>query len=138
MINEVFLCGNLTRDPEYKSIPSGVGVVNFDIAVNHIFKDKSGNKKEEVSYFNCEAWDTAADYINKNFSKGDQIFVKGQLKQDRWTHDGKNLSRIKVKVFTFLQMNRKSKSTSTKTESEPEPEKTAESMEPLDMSEIPF
>ena len=45
-LNKAFLFGNLTRDPELKSLPSGIKVVSFGLATNRTWKDKNGVKQE--------------------------------------------------------------------------------------------
>ena len=51
-INKAIVYGNLTRDPELKSLPSGQAVTNFSIATNRVWKDKNGAKQESVDYHN--------------------------------------------------------------------------------------
>jgi len=51
-INKVTLYGNLTRDPELKSIPSGNKVCSFSLATNRTYKDASGNKQEQTEFHN--------------------------------------------------------------------------------------
>ena len=51
-LNKVFIIGNLTRDPELRSLPSGAAVVNFSIATNRVWKDQQGQKQEQVEFHN--------------------------------------------------------------------------------------
>ena len=55
-INKAIIYGNLTRDPELKSLPSGTVVVNFSVATNRTWKDKNGQKQEDVEYHNVVAF----------------------------------------------------------------------------------
>lgn len=87
-INEVTVCGNLTRDPELKSLPSGTTVCNFSVAVNRVWNDKDGKKQEEVEYVNCVFFGKTADTIAKYFAKGANIYVRGRLKTQSWEKDG--------------------------------------------------
>ncbi len=97
-LNIVVLQGNLTKDPEFRNIQSGAAVCSFSIASNRQWFDKqSGQKKEEVSYVDCEAWGKTAELVNQYLKKGRGCIVEGRLKQDRWqTNDGQNRSRLKV------------------------------------------
>jgi single-strand DNA-binding protein len=97
--NKVFLIGNLTRDPETKQVGSSQ-VCNFGLAVNRKYNDKqTGEKKEEVSFFDLECWGRTAELAQQYLKKGRPIFMEGRLKQDRWeTEDGKKMSRIKIQV----------------------------------------
>ena len=53
---KVIAIGNLTRDPEMRVTPKGTAITQFSVAVNRTWKDESGQTKEEVSYFDVEAW----------------------------------------------------------------------------------
>ena len=97
--NKVFLGGNLTRDPEFKTLESGASVCNFSIAVNRRWKDKSSNElKEEVSFINCVSWQGLAKVVSENFKKGDPIFVEGRVKTETFDKDGTTQHRTKVVV----------------------------------------
>ncbi len=110
-MNNVILMGRLAQDPETRFIDTQKGqvaVTNFTIAVSRHFKKASGEKGEETSFIQCEAWDSGAETIQKYFSKGNPILLEGVLKQDRWEQqDGTKRSQIKVRVssFEFLPRN---------------------------------
>lgn len=97
-LNSVILAGNLTKDPELRNTQSGHAVVSFSIASNRQWFDKGSNqKKEEVSYVDCEAWGKTAELVAQFLKKGRGCIVQGRLKQDRWqTNDGQPRSRLKV------------------------------------------
>lgn len=95
------LGGNITRDVELKNTPSGTPVAQVGLAVNRSWKDPSGEKKEEVTFVDCEAWGKTAETIAKFFSKGKPIFIEGRLKLDQWEQDGQKRSKLKVVVDSF-------------------------------------
>ena len=78
-INKVMLYGNLTKDPELKSLPSGTAVCNFSIATNRRWKDKDGQQKEEVQYHNIVTFGKGAELIKQYMHKGSALFVEGRL-----------------------------------------------------------
>ncbi|AWI08364.1 single-stranded DNA-binding protein [Ereboglobus luteus] len=104
--NQVILIGNLTRDPELRVTPRGTSICQFGIAVNRTYKDESGNSKEEVNFFDIEAWGKQGEVISKFMSKGRPIFVQGRLKQDSWEDKATGQKRSKVKIvlegFQFI------------------------------------
>jgi single-strand DNA-binding protein len=101
-VNLCFFAGNLTRDPELKSTPSGKKVVNFSIAVNREFKRGDGTKDKEVSYIELEAWDSAAQFVSDTLQKGDSVFVECSVKEDRWEDkDGKKRSKHRYRANNF-------------------------------------
>jgi len=94
-LNNVNIMGNLTRDPEMKSLPSGKEVCSLSIANNHVFM-KNGEKVSEVSYFDVDVWGITAENCSKYLTKGKGVIVEGRLRQDRWEKDGKTQSRVKI------------------------------------------
>ena len=94
-LNYVNIMGNLTRDPEMKSLPSGKEVCSLSIANNRVFI-KNGEKVSEVSYFDVDVWGIAAENCSKYLTKGNGIIVEGRLRQDRWEKEGKTQSRVKI------------------------------------------
>ena len=56
-LNKVFLIGNLTRDPELRFTSNGMAVANLRLAVNHRFKDRAGEAKQEACFINVVVWD---------------------------------------------------------------------------------
>lgn len=100
--NKVLLMGNLTRDVQLKSLPSGQPVAEIGIAINRKFKTKDGQDREEVTYVDCECWGPRAEVIAKYFSKGKPIFVEGRLKLDSWEDkDGQKRSKMRVVIDDF-------------------------------------
>ncbi|MDR0409115.1 MAG: single-stranded DNA-binding protein [Spirochaetaceae bacterium] len=94
-LNHVSLIGRLTRDAEYKVLPSGQAVCNFSIAVNR--RRKNGDSwEDEANYFDIVLWGKQADSLNRYLVKGKQIGVDGELRQDRWQQDGQNRSKVVI------------------------------------------
>ena len=106
-LNSVNIMGNLTRDPELKTIPSGKAVCSLSIANNRIFS-KNNEKVTEVSYFDVEVWGVVAENCAKYLKKGSGIIVEGRLKQDRWEKDGKTQSRVRITANSVHFMPKKS------------------------------
>jgi single-strand DNA-binding protein len=100
-INKAILIGNLTKDPELKSLPSGMVVASFSIATNRTWKDKDGQKKEEVEYHNITAFGKQAELVNQYCKKGDSLYVEGRLQTRSWEADGKKLYRTEIVMETM-------------------------------------
>jgi single-strand DNA-binding protein len=120
-LNKVFLIGNLTKDPELRYTPNGVGVVNLRVAVNRKFRDRaSGELKEETCFITVTAWDKQAEACKQHLFKGSPIFIEGTLQSRSWeSSDGqkRNVIEIRAERVQFLGPIRGNKSES---ESEPE------------------
>lgn len=90
-LNTVTIMGRLTRDPELKTLPSEMQVVNFNIAHN-VAKEKS-------IFIDCVAFGRNAEFITKYFKKGGQIILSGSLDIDSYTDkEGKDARKTKIKV----------------------------------------
>lgn len=82
--NKVIMIGNLTRDPELRYTPTSVPVANFGIAVNRVYKNKQGEKQEEVNFFNVVAWTRKAELCAEYLHKGSPVMVEGRLASRSW------------------------------------------------------
>ena len=83
-LNKAILIGNLTRDPELKSLPSGTKVVGFTLATNRTWKDANGAKQEAVEYHNVISYGKQAEVIAQYCKKGDQLLVEGRIQTRSW------------------------------------------------------
>lgn len=101
--NKVILLGNLTRDVELRNVAGGQSVGEFGLAVNRQFTTKDGQKREEVTFVNCEAWGRQAEVLKQYMSKGRPLFIEGRLKYDSWEdkQTGKKQSKLVVVVENF-------------------------------------
>tara|TARA_R100001530_G_C4262263_1_gene140789 strand:- start:381 stop:761 length:381 start_codon:yes stop_codon:yes gene_type:complete len=101
--NKTILMGNLTRDPEIRSLPSGQTVTNFGLAVSETWTDKaSGEKREEVCFVDVDAWGRQGEVVLEYFSKGKPILVEGKLKFRQWeAEDGGKRSKHSITLDRF-------------------------------------
>jgi len=96
-INKAILFGNLTRDPELKALPSGANVTSFSIATNRVWKDKDGNRQENVDYHNIVVFGRQAETVAQYLKKGSSAYVEGRLQTRSWEDkDGKKNYRTEV------------------------------------------
>jgi single-strand DNA-binding protein len=101
-MNSVFLIGNLTRKPELRFVgEKKVAVANFSVAVNRYFKNAKGEREQEVTFVDCEAWATGAENMEKWLDKGNKVALTGSLKQESWEKDGQKHTKLKLRVENF-------------------------------------
>ena len=101
-LNKVQIIGNLTRDPEMKSLPSGIKVVSASIATNRVWKDQNGAKKEATEYHNIVAFGRPAEVIAQYMKKGGSLYVEGRLQTRSWDDkEGKKNYRTEIVVENF-------------------------------------
>ena len=97
--------GNLTRDPELRSIPSGQVVCNFTLAINRTYS-KDGQKVKETEFIEMDAWGRTAETIGKYCKKGEPLLVEARLKLDKWedkdTQQKRSKLRVVVDKFEFV------------------------------------
>ncbi|MBQ1540131.1 single-stranded DNA-binding protein [Candidatus Saccharibacteria bacterium] len=101
--SKAIITGNLTRDPELRTTANGSTVCGFSVAVNRVYKDSSGEQKEDVSYIDCSAWGRLGEMISQYAKKGSGVLVSGRLDQRSWEDktDGKKRSRVEIVVEDF-------------------------------------
>ncbi len=102
--NQVILMGNLTRDPEVRTTPSGQSVCSFSLALNRTWKDQSGQQQEAVDYIDVVAWGQLGERVGQYLQKGRRCLVTGRLQQRAWEQDGQKRSKVEVLAndVTFL------------------------------------
>ena len=145
--SKAIIMGNLTRDPELRSTPSGAQVCGFSVAVNRTFKDSSGQQQEAVSFIDCSAWGKAGEIIAQYAKKGSGIMVSGRLDQRSWEdkESGQKRSRVEIVVedFNFLGGGSGARNNDNG-DTGGAPAEVADvapsdiSDDPIDLSEIPF
>lgn len=100
--NQVILLGNLTRDVELRHTPSNQAVANIGLAMNRQYQTRDGERREETTFVDCEAWGRQAEVMAQYLSKGRPVFIQGRLKLDTWQdQQGQNRSKLKVVVENF-------------------------------------
>jgi single-strand DNA-binding protein len=104
--NRVILAGNLTRDPEMRYTPKGQAIAKITLAVNRNYTTESGEKREEVSFIDCDAFGKQAETLSTYMKKGRPLLVEGRLRQDTWedktTHQKQSKLKVVIDNFQFI------------------------------------
>lgn len=146
--NKVILMGNLTRDVEVRTTPSGQTVANFSLAVSRSWKDQNGQPQEQTSFINCVAWGKPGEIIAQYTSKGTPLLVSGRLDQRSYDDkDGNKRQAVEVNVedFNFIGGGRGDSGANDAPSAPRGNNKKSEDVviediddKPIDLSEIPF
>ena len=80
MVNKVILIGNLGRDPEVRSTPSGQPNAKFTLATSRRWKDKNGQKQEQTEWHQIVVWGAQAETCAKYLTKGREVYVEGEIR----------------------------------------------------------
>ena len=106
MVNKVILIGNLGRDPEVRSTPSGQPVASFTLATSRRWRDKNGQKQEQTEWHNIVVWGKQAEIAGQYLTKGKQVFIEGRLQtrswEDRQSGEKKYRTEIVCENFQML------------------------------------
>jgi len=96
-LNRAIVIGNLTRDPELRSLPSGIQVTSFSVATNRVWKDKNGARQESADYHNIVVFGRQAETAAQYLKKGSSVLVEGRMQTRSWdAQDGQKKYRTEI------------------------------------------
>ncbi len=100
--NKVILVGNLTRDPELRVTPNNNSICKLGLAVSRTYATRDGERREETTFVDIDAFGKQAEVIAKYMRKGRPIMIEGRLRLDQWeTNDGQKRSKLGVVLENF-------------------------------------
>lgn len=150
-LNKAMVIGNVTRDPETRTTPSGQNVASFSVATNLVWNDSSGQKQEKAEFHNIVAWRKLADICSQYLKKGSKVYVEGRLQTNSWTgqQDGVKKYRTEIVAENLIMLDRaggtNSGSTNTNNQNnsenynQPNPsQESANEDEEIKVEDIPF
>ena len=95
--NKAIIIGNLTRDPELRSLPSGIQVCTMSMATNRVWKDKNGARQESADYHNVVVFGRQAETAAQFLRKGASAMVEGRMQTRSWdAADGSKKYRTEI------------------------------------------
>lgn len=136
-LNKAIIIGNITKDPELKSLPSGIKVCSFSVATNRVWKDNNGQKQESVDFHNIIVFGKQAENTATYMKKGSQIAIEGRLQTRSWDKDGQKMYRTEI-VAENVQFGNKSEKTQEKVEGEDHTAIDENGVDLNDREDIPF
>jgi single-strand DNA-binding protein len=98
-LNKVYLIGNLTRDPELKSLPTGNKVCSFGVATNRVWKDANGAKQESAEYHNVVVFGRQAETSAQYLKKGQQVMIEGRIQTRSWDDKTTNEKKYRTEII---------------------------------------
>lgn len=104
-VNKVILIGRRTDDAPTKFMPNGNAVLNFSLAVNEQWRDKTtGEKKEKVEFVRVTAYGKQAEVLAEYTDKGSTLYIEGKMQTRKWEKDGvtRYTTEVIVNEFQFL------------------------------------
>ncbi len=100
-VNKAILIGNLTRDPELKSLPSGVKVCTFSLATNEVYT-KDNKKVEKTEFHNIIAFGKTAENIAQYMHKGSQLYIEGKIQTRSWDDKTSGEKKYRTEILANI------------------------------------
>ena len=100
-VNKVILLGNVGKDPEIRSTPSGTMVATFGLATSERQKDQQGNWQDKTEWHNLVAFGRTAEIIRDYVKKGSKLYVEGRIQTRNYEdkeHAGRKIYRTEIIV----------------------------------------
>jgi single-strand DNA-binding protein len=98
-LNKVMLIGNLGKDPETRTLQSGMTVTTITVATNESYTDRNGNKVDQTEWHNVELWDNLSKIASQYLRKGSPVFIEGKIKTDSWEDNGVKKYSTKIRAL---------------------------------------
>lgn len=105
-LNRASILGNLTRDPETRTTPSGQTVTSFAVATSNSWQDKTtGEKKEATEFHNVVAWRKLGEICAQYLRKGKKVLIEGRLQTRTWEgNDGHKNYRTEIIADNMIML----------------------------------
>lgn len=102
--NKIILIGNLTRDPELRYLPSGKPMCRIGMAMNRVWTNEAGEKKEDVTFTDVEMFGRTAENVATFCHNGSPVMVEGRLQNNTWNDKttGEKRSRLGI-IADYVQ-----------------------------------
>lgn len=136
--NQVIMTGRLTRDPEIRYTPGGVGITNIGIACDQSYV-KDGARVENTVFVDATAFAGGAEFIAKHGFKGQRVGISGQLNLESWEdkNTGQRRTKISIKVREFNPIDWKPREDSQQ-QNPPQVGSQPPAGNPVDDDDVPF
>lgn len=137
-LNKVFIIGNLTRDPELRTLPSGAPVATFGVATNRVWKNQNGEKQEDTQFHNIVLFGRQAEIAQQYLTKGSSVFLEGRVQTRTWeAQDGSKKSKTEIVAERMQLGPRKAGSYGAQTPQAAAPKSSGAPKEELETIEYP-
>jgi len=111
-LNKAMIIGNLTRDPEMRTTPSGAQVASFSVATSLVWTDQGGQQQKKTEFHNIVAWRKLAEICGQYLRKGSKVYVEGRLQTTEWTgQDNVKRYRTEIVLENMIMLDRQGATT---------------------------
>ncbi len=103
-LNRATLIGNLGRDPELRTTPSGISVCTISVATTDSYKNKSGEWQESTDWHSVVLWEGLAERAHKFLKKGSKVYIEGKIKTRSYEKDGVTKFVTEIRATNLILM----------------------------------
>ena len=104
MVNTQIILGRLGKDPEVRYSNNGGAIVNFNVASNHRYKNKAGEKVDETAWHKCVAFGKTAEICGEYLKKGSLVHIMGRTQTREWKDKDDNKRFTTEVIIEKMQM----------------------------------
>jgi len=114
-LNKVMIIGRLTRDPELRTIPSGINVCQMGVATGYVYTSQAtGQKVEQTEFHNVVLWRKLGEIAHQYLKKGNQVYIEGRLQTRSWDgKDGQKRYRTEIVADNMIMLGSKNSGSSS-------------------------
>lgn len=98
-VNKVTLLGNVGKDPEIRSTPSGVMVASLTLATSDRQKDQQGNWQDKTEWHNLKAFNRTAEIVRDYVKKGSKLYIEGKITTNSWDDKETGQKRYRTEIL---------------------------------------
>ena len=98
-VNKVTLLGNVGKDPEIRSTPSGVMVASFGLATSDRFQDAQGNWQDRTEWHNLKAFKRTAEIVRDYVKKGSKLYIEGKITTNSWDDKETGVKKYRTEIL---------------------------------------
>ncbi len=98
-VNKVTLLGNVGKDPEIRSTPSGVMVASFGLATSDRFQDAQGNWQDRTEWHNLKAFKRTAEIVRDYVKKGSKLYIEGKITTNSWDDKETGAKKYRTEIL---------------------------------------
>ena len=98
-VNKVTLLGNVGKDPEIRSTPSGVMVASFGLATSDRFQDAQGNWQDRTEWHNLKAFKRTAEIVRDYVKKGSKLYIEGKISTNSWDDKETGVKKYRTEIL---------------------------------------
>jgi single-strand DNA-binding protein len=142
-LNKATIIGNVTRDPESRTTPTGQTVCSFSVATNLVWTNAAGVRQEKAEFHNIVAWRKLAEICGQYLKKGSKVYIEGRMQTRTWDdQNGVKRNRSEIVADNMILLDRRVPGAATANETI-YPQNTAQpepvNKEPeINVEDIPF